>query len=229
MEEQSGVCHYGWNSLRSPASLRNVTMKYALICIAIFASQAFAQTNPAPSCWVVSGATGYVMGSTPVGRYAAWWCPGEWGWSRVLLISKSGYTLKHPTIQANTSAASVAEAYWNANVSFNCGLPSTNDPEALGLCDAAYNASNETWPPSRWIVSPYPGATYRATYATSKPVDGVRTKTANGKVLIVTDTLPTECYCQLGRVVETSSAGAKTTYCAVAASAPQTVANCKLR
>ena len=206
-------------------------MKHILILAALLLAslQAFAQTNPAPSCWVVSGATGYKMGSTPAGRYAAWWCPVEWGWSRVLLISKSGYTLKHPTIPAGAGAASVAEAYWNANVSFNCGLPTGNDPEALSLCDAAYNASLDTWPPSRWVVSPYPGATYRATYPTSKAIDGVRTKTANGKVLIVTDALPTECYCQLGRVVETSATGAKTTYCAVAASAPQVVANCKLR
>lgn len=204
-------------------------MKHLFLLCALFASQAFAQTNPAPSCWVVSGATGYVMGSTAAGRYAAWWCPTTWGWSRVLLISKSGYSLKHPAIPPGAGAASVAEAYWNANVAFNCAVPGTNDPEALGLCDAAYNASLDTWPLSRWIVSPYPGATYRATYPTSAPIDGKRSTTANGKVLIVTNAAPTECLCQIGRTVETSSTGVKTTYCAVAASAAQTVANCRLR
>ena len=83
-------------------------------------------------------------------------------------------------------------------------------------------------PPVAYIVSPYTGATYRATYPLSAPFGGTRSTTANGKVLIVTAGAPTACNCQLGRVVETSTSGVKTTYCSVQSKAT-TVANCSSR
>lgn len=207
---------------------RILSRLFALL-LAAFAIPTIAAPLAPPTCWVVSGATGYTMGTTTAGRYAAWWCPSEWSWSQVLLISKAGYTLIHPTIPPGASAASAAEAYWNANVAFNCAVPSTNDPAALSLCDAAYNASLDTMPLSRFIVSPYSGATYRATYPTTAAIGGTRSTTSNGRIPIVTNAAPTPCLCLTGRVVETSATGIKTTYCAVAASAPQTVANCRMR
>jgi hypothetical protein len=191
-------------------------------------AQAQAPIAP-PTCWLVSGATGYVTGTNADGRYAAWYCPTEWGWSRVTLVMRPDYVLNHPALPAGASATDTAVAYWNANVNFNCAVPNRNDPALLRLCDLAYNDSLNTRPLSRWIVAPYPGATYRATYPTSLPVDGVRNKTSNGRVLITTDAAPTPCLCVTGRVVETSTTGAKATYCAVAASAPQSVASCRLR
>jgi hypothetical protein len=192
-------------------------MKHILFSLLLFVCGAHAT----PSCWIVSGAVGYTQGSNADGRYAGWWCADKWDWSRVLLVARSDYTLIHPAPVAG--AASTAEAYWKANVSVDCGANNGTNLPMQRLCDAAWWATDLTVPQSRWIVSPYSGATYRATYATSKPIDGVRTTTSNGRVLIVTAGQPTPCSCAAGRTVE----GA-TTYCSVGGAA-QTVANCRLR
>jgi hypothetical protein len=193
-------------------------MKHLLIAILLGACAA---ANAAPPCWVVSGAAGYTQGSNADGRYAGWWCARPWEWSRTLLVVRHDYTLIHPAPAAG--AASTAEAYWKANVTVDCGANNGTNLPMQRLCDAAWTATDATIPPSRWIVSPYPGATYRATYPTSQPIDGTRTTTSNGRVLIVTAGQPTHCACALGRKVE----GA-TTYCSVSGVA-QTVANCRLR
>lgn len=70
------------------------------------------------------------------------------------------------------------------------------------------------------IVAPWPLATYRSTYPF---INGVRGTTSNGRVAILTGTLPTPCSCATAWVVEGT-----TTYCSVLGAAT-TVAACKLR
>ena len=175
---------------------------FAFALMFLTAGPARAQTPVAPTCWAGSGAVGYTIGNNADGRYAGWWCPRQWSWSRVILVGKSSYALVHPVVPANATVATTAASYWQANVGLDCSKFDTGDAIINRLCDAAYVATDATKPPSRFIVSPYTGATYRATYATSKAIDGVRTTTSNGKVLITTAGQPTPCDCALGRVVE---------------------------
>lgn len=137
-----------------------------------------------PTCWVVTDARGYTMGSTDAGRYGAWWCPGAWGdWSLALLVMRTGYALKHPAASAATSPASVAEAYWRANVAIDCFAPDLDatDPAMYGLCSAAYTAARATRPLPPYIVRNNGGYSTRPTYPV---VAGVRSKTSNGTVPI---------------------------------------------
>ena len=204
-------------------------MKFrALLAALLLPVFAQAQAPGTPTCWLVSGATGYTLGTNADGRFAGWWCAAEWSWTRVLLVAKSNYTLVHPATAASTSPVDTAVAYWNANVRRDCYQDTSDDLQLQRLCVAAYIATNSTRPPSRHIVSPYQNATYRATYSTSKAIDGVRSTASNGKVLITTAGQPTPVDCTLGRVVETGSTGAKTLYCSVNGVAT-TVVNSRLR
>lgn len=124
------------------------------------------------------------MGSTDAGRFGAWWCPGEWGdWRAALLVMRTGYALKHPAVSAATSPASVAEAYWRANVSGDCLAVdlANSDPAMHGLCVAAYNAARATRPLPPYIVRSNGAYATRPTYPV---VAGVRSKTSNGTVPI---------------------------------------------
>ena len=173
------------------------------------ATPAAAQIAP-PSCWVVSGATGYVMGATAAGRYAAWWCPAGIGrWSRVILVMRTDYTLKHPVIPPGAGAASVAEAYWRANVTFNCTVPGSNDPALLELCDAAYNASLDTMP--AWRVATNGTFVDRPAFRVSAA--GVRSLSSTGRA-----TVGAPCDCTAIRIIE-----GRSTYCQTA---PSMVAIC---
>ena len=79
--------------------------------------------------------------------------------------------------------------------------------------------------PTLHIVSPFPGATHRATYATTLAFGGTRATLANGKVPILTNGASTPCACTAGYVTERNAAGVKITYCSVLGVARQ-VANC---
>lgn len=170
-----------------------------LLAILLLAGAAHAQQPPTqapepPNCWVVTDARGYTIGSTDAGRFGAWWCPGAWGdWALARLVVRTGYALKHPAVSAATSPASVAEAYWRANVATDCLAPglAASDPAMYGLCAAAHTAALATRPLPPWIVRP------NGSYATRPMYDlvgGVRSKTASGSVLIRDATgRPTAC------------------------------------
>jgi hypothetical protein len=209
--------------------MRNKTVAALIALLAALAGNATAQTTAVttPSCWVPTGAVGYTTGETTDGRYAAWWCPEPWDYSAAILVMRTNYVLKHPTLPAGASLTDTMAAYWKANVLLECFKPSS-DPGFAALCAAAGTAALNSAPFSRWIVAPYPGATYRSTYATSAAIDGVRTKTASGKVLILDGGYPVPCNCKLGRVAETTSTGTKVQYCSVGGAAT-TVAACRLR
>lgn len=204
--------------------------KILLMMVMAFAGAAHAA---APSCWVVNGAVNYTSGTTADGRFGAWWCPIEpWGdHSLQYVIMRTGYVLIHPPIAANASPADTALAYWNANVNLNCLAWPPDQPDIGRLCNAAYAAGQAAKPPSRWIITPYTGATYRATYPITQAIGGTRSTKSNGRVPIVTNGQPTPCSCTAGRVQETNATtGVVTTYCVPqGAPTPLSVANCRLR
>lgn len=98
-----------------------------------------------------------------------------------------------------------------ANVAFDTPLPAD-------WCGAAPV-------PVVHVVSPYPGATHRATYATTLAFGGTRATLTNGKVPILTNGASTPCACTAGYVTERNAAGVTITYCSVLGVARQ-VANC---
>jgi len=176
-----------------------------------------------PTCWpqpFSSVGQGFTQGDTATERFAGWWCPDSdpYGdWLLYLIFGSKDYQIVHPPL-VSLNPIATAVAYWDANIK-------PSDCAASPACTAARTAALATKPPSRWIVSPYPNATYRATYATAQAASAPPTRVlpANGKVPILTAGQPTPCNCAL-RVVE-----AAVTYCAAASAPAQSVANCRLR
>lgn len=138
-------------------------------------------TVPSPSCFVVSGAAGYTMGTTEDGRHSAWWClRGHGDYEMALLVMKAGYVLIHPTVPVAATPVETALAYWNANVTESCFV--TNPDEAVHrLCDAAYSAALATRPLPPFVVRTNGTALTRPTYPV---VNGVRSLTSNGVVSV---------------------------------------------
>ncbi len=156
-------------------------MKRFLFALLLLCGFAHAGTVPSPSCFVVSGASGYTMGTTEDGRHSAWWClRGDGDWSMALLVMKAGYVLIHPVVAATATPVETALAYWNANVTERCFV--TNPDEAVHrLCDAAYSAGLGTRPLPPFVVRTNGVAPTRPTYPV---VNGVRSMTSNGVVLV---------------------------------------------
>lgn len=198
-------------------------MRRLLLTVALLCGTAHA----APLCWPSSvggsGTTHYTKRVVtdpgdpygPDAGWAIWWhCidpKAPSGWQSLMLACREGdltYCLKSAPLQFVPAAMAAA---WPAS-----------SPEQAGVewvvAIAWEDFARATRPPlPAYKVTPYTGATYRATYPL---VNGKRSTTSNGKVLIVTNGVPTPCSCPAGAAVEGS-----TTYCTVPAP-PSSVANC---
>jgi hypothetical protein len=157
-------------------------MKHLILAFLMFCATAAHAAPEPPSCWLVTNAKGYTVGSSDAGQFAAWWCPdGAGDWDMALLVSRSGYTLKHPTLPAGASPAATADAYWRANVAVDC-FTVIADAAMSGLCDRAWDAGRLTRPLPPFIVRPNGTALTRPTYPV---INGVRSTLSNGTVPIL--------------------------------------------
>lgn len=172
-------------------------MKIILLIVALlfsFSAQAqFAGSRlTPPACFLMNGAAGFALKKVPeTGHgHVTWWCPNDWGdWRLYRLVWVAGTPIVHPSARG-ADAEQVGGDYWRINVKQTCD--STIDVVLIDLCATAMRHAWTTLPLPPYVVRSNGSYATRPTYPV---VNGVRSKSSNGSVLVKSadDGRPTAC------------------------------------